>query len=86
MQPISRWTQENNIKYAKLLKYNKDHMILMPHTDREWLVSTSLHNIIHDINNKHGAFEIFDPRQQLSTFKQWKNSYHPLENVRKNIQ
>lgn len=57
MQPIVGCTQEeNDIKYAYLLKCNWENMILMPHSDREWLVSSTLHNIIHDKSDKIGPF------------------------------
>lgn len=70
MQPIFGWTQEeNDIKCSKLLKCNREHMLLLSHTDREWLVSIALHNIINEKNDKSKVFKILNPRQQLLIFE-----------------
>lgn len=64
MQIIFGWTQEEtDIKCVEVLKYNMKNMILMPHPDREWFVSFTLHNIIHDRNDKIGAFEVINHRK-----------------------
>lgn len=59
MNPTLGWTQEEeDIKCAKLLKCNKENMLLLSFRDRE---ITSLNNIIHDRKKKCGAFKFLRP-------------------------
>lgn len=57
-------------------------MLLLFFKYREWLIITTLNNIIHDKNDKCGSFEFLRPQQQMPTFEQGKILGKLVENVK----
>lgn len=74
--------EENDIKCVEIFKCDREKMPLISHIEREWYVSTTLHNIIHEKNDKIGIFELFNTRKKLSTFKEGQQSKQPLEHAK----
>jgi len=85
MHPIHGWNQEEeDIKCIELLNCNKENLLKLSHKDREWIVNTTLKNLIRE-KNTSGAFEFNISCHHIPTFEEGKSSNQPKELVKETI-